>query len=122
MELNVRQVMVGSTHVLHVRGEIDLGTLPLLHGALMKFTNANPGVDLVVDVDGVSACDDAGLGVLLGAAGRTRETAADLVVLCSDGFLRSRLARTGFDRAVRVVDSLHLTSDQSDQGAQGAQG
>jgi anti-anti-sigma factor len=119
MELNVRQVMVGSTHVLHVRGEIDLGTLPLLHGALMKFTNANPGVDLVVDLDGVSACDDAGLGVLLGAAGRTRETAADLVVLCSDGFLRSRLARTGFDRAVRVIDSLHLASDQSDQGAQG---
>ena len=100
MELNVRQVMVGSTHVLHVRGEIDLGTLPLLHGALMKFTNANPGV-------------------LLGAAGRTRETAADLVVLCSDGFLRSRLARTGFDRAVRVVDSLHLASDQSDQSAHG---
>jgi anti-anti-sigma factor len=114
--------MVGSTHVLHVRGEIDLGTLPLLHGALMKFTNANPGVALVVDLDGVSACDDAGLGVLLGAAGRTRETAADLVVLCSDGSLRSRLARTGFDRAVRVVDSLQLASDPSDQSNQGAHG
>ncbi len=116
MELNVRQVMVGSTHVLHVRGEIDLGTLPLLHGALVKFTNANPGVDLVVDLDGVSACDDAGLGVLLGAAGRAREAGADLVVLCSDGVLRSRLARTGFDRAVRVVGSLHLASDQGAQG------
>ena len=106
MELSVRQAKVGSTDVLHVSGEIDLATLPALHSALIRFSNEHPGASLVVDLDGVSACDDSGLGVLLVAAGRLREAAGDMVVVCTDPLLRTRLARTGFDRAVAVVASI----------------
>jgi anti-sigma B factor antagonist len=102
----VRHGKVGSTDVLHVSGEIDLATIPALHNALIRFSNEHPGAGLVVDLDGVSACDDSGLGVLLGAAGRLRDAAGDLVVVCNDPSLRIRLARTGFDRAVNVVASI----------------
>ncbi|CAB4894034.1 unannotated protein [freshwater metagenome] len=106
MELNVRRASVGAAEVLHVSGEIDLATIPVLHNALVRFSNESPCAVLVVDLDGVSACDDSGLGVLLGAAGRLRDGGGDLVVVCSDESFCSRFARTGFDRAVRVVPSM----------------
>lgn len=102
----MRQVSVGPTEVLQVSGEIDLATIPIFHSALVRFSNEHVGSTLVVDLDGVSACDDSALGVLLGAAGRLREANGDLVVVCTDPILRSRLTRTGFDRAVRVESSL----------------
>ena len=106
VELNVRRVRVGDNEVLHVSGEIDLATIPLLHGALVRFSTECAGDSLIVDLDGVTACDDSGLGVLLGAAGRARESGGDLSVVCTDDALRARLTRTGFDRAVVVLSSL----------------
>ncbi len=87
-------------------GEIDLATIPAFHNSLVRFSNEHRGARLVVDLDGVSACDDSALGVLLGAAGRLREADGDLVVLCTHTVLRERLFRTGFDRAVRVVATM----------------
>ena len=98
--------------MLDVSGEIDMATIPRLHDALLRATNADADADaaprqvLIVDLDGVWSCDDMGLGVLLGAAGRCRESGGDLVVVCSDGPLRDRLERTGFDRAIRVTPRL----------------
>jgi anti-anti-sigma regulatory factor len=46
--------------------------------------------------------DDAGLGILLGLAGRAREHGGDLRLVCAPGRLRDRLALTGADRAVAV--------------------
>ena len=106
VELNLRRASVGSTEVLHVSGEIDLATIPAFHSALVRFSNEHPGTTLVVDLDGVSACDDSALGVLLGAAGRLRDAGGDLVVLCTETSLCGRFARTGFDRAVRVVATM----------------
>ncbi len=106
VELNLRRASVGSAEVLHVSGEIDLATIPAFHSALVRFSNEYPGATLVVDLDGVSACDDSALGVLLGAAGRLRDAGGDLVVLCTDASLTDRFVRTGFDRAVRVVATM----------------
>lgn len=106
VELNLRRASVGSTEVLHVSGEIDLATIPAFHSALGRFSNEHRGATLVVDLDGVSACDDSALGVLLGAAGRLRDAGGDLVVLCTEASLCGRFARTGFDRAVRVVATM----------------
>lgn len=108
MELNVRPVKVGDTNVLHVSGEIDLATIPVLHSALVRFIHEHAGASFVIDLDGVLACDDSGLGVLLGAAGRARDAGGDMVVVCTDEVLRTRLVRTGFDRAVRVVASTDI--------------
>jgi anti-anti-sigma factor len=107
VELLVRTSTVGDHCVLGLSGEIDLATVPLLHNALNRALNGRTGPgSVVVDLDGVYACDDTALGVLLGAAGRARESGGDLRVVCSAGSLRERLARTGFDRAVPVVSSI----------------
>lgn len=106
MELLVQTSIVGGLSVLDITGEIDLATLPQLHNAISRAFSGAGTPDLVIDLDGVYACDDAALGVLLGAAGRARGAGGDFRVVCSDGPLRSRLERTGFDRAVTVVGSI----------------
>lgn len=102
MELTTRLTAIGETPVLQLSGEVDLATLPRLSDALVRLVTA--GHTCAVDLDGVVVLDDAALGLLLGAAGRARQGNGDLVVVCTSGTLRSRLAQTGFDRAVRVVD------------------
>lgn len=116
VELNLRRARVGSAEVLHVSGEIDLATIPAFHSSLVRFSNEHPGAALVVDLDGVSACDDSALGVLLGAAGRLREGGGDLMVLCTETSLCSRFTRTGFDRAVRVVATMAAAANDATPG------
>jgi anti-sigma B factor antagonist len=106
MDLVTQELIVGQHPVLFLRGEIDLATIPRLHTAVMRFIDAQTAATVVLDLDGVVACDDAGLGSLLGAAGRARENGGDLVIVCSAGPLRARLTRTGFDRAVTVIPSI----------------
>jgi anti-anti-sigma factor len=106
VDLNARLDRIGGRAVLGLTGEIDLASIPRLQDALTRAVSAHPGDALHVDLDGVHACDDCGLGVILGAAGRLRAAGGDLVVVCSAGSLRDRLTATGFDRAVSVVSSL----------------
>jgi anti-anti-sigma factor len=107
MDLVCRLQLLGNLPVLHLSGEIDLSTLPLLRDHLIRAVGEHPGGVLFVDVDGVSALDDAGLGMLLGAAARAREAGGDLIVVCTDTRLRDRFALTGLDRAVAVHTSVH---------------
>jgi anti-sigma B factor antagonist len=93
---------VGSAPVLAVEGTVDLASVGLLHNHVMRVVRQSPGGVVVVDLDGVDTLDDTGLGVLLGAAAAAREAGGDLEVVCTRTALRSRLERTGFDRAVVV--------------------
>jgi len=102
MDLQARQTTVGTTAVLSLAGEIDLATLPRLADALTRLASVDGPV--AVDLDGVFVLDDAALGLLLGAAARSRRQGHDLVVVCTNPSLRERLAITGFDRAVQVMD------------------
>lgn len=108
MDLIARSSTVGGRAVLSISGEIDLATIPTLHDVLVRglTSSASSSSTVFVDLDGVYVCDDTGLGVLLGAAGRARQAGGEMVVVCSPGALRERLAQTGFDRAVTVVSSL----------------
>jgi anti-sigma B factor antagonist len=106
MDLVVRQTRVGALNVVHLAGEVDLATLPKMSDALVRAVDADADATVVVDLDGVQLLDDAGLGLLLGAAGRARRRHGDVIVVCSPGTLRRHLALTGFDRAVRVVETL----------------
>jgi anti-anti-sigma factor len=89
--------------VLAVNGTVDVATVPALRDALLRLVADRPGGRVVVDLDGVTALDDTGLGVLLGVAGRAREAGGDLVVVCAGERLRRRFAVTGLDRAVEVA-------------------
>lgn len=106
MELDCQLVTVGHQMVLVVSGEVDLATVPLLRNHLGRALGGCRGTTLVVDLDAVTAIDDAGLGTLLGAAGRAREHDGELVVVCTEPSLRRRLEVTRLDRAIDVRDRI----------------
>ncbi|MDO8390442.1 MAG: anti-sigma factor antagonist [Actinomycetota bacterium] len=107
MELIGRLTALGAAPVLHLSGEIDLATVPLLRDHLSRATSRHANETLFVDLDGLTAIDDTGFGLLLGAAGRCREQGSELVVVCTNDRLLARLALTGLDRAIRVVSRVH---------------
>lgn len=104
MELEGSISTVGDVPVVALAGLVDLATVPVLRDLLLRAITEHPGATVAVDLDGVEVLDDAGLGVLLGAAGRARESGGDLVVVTAR--LRDRFTVTGFDRAVRVTSGL----------------
>lgn len=92
--------------VLVLDGDVDVLGTPQVRDELAAAVDAQRGSVVAVDLDAVASFDDLALGAVLGAAGRARAAGGDLIAVCSPGRLRSRLALTGFDRAVRVVDSI----------------
>ena len=99
-------VAAGGLPVLQVSGEVDMGTIPTFRDALHRLVTDHPAAVVAVDLDGVLALDDTGLGVLLGAAGRARQVGGDLVVVCSDPRLMRRFAETRLDRALDLRATL----------------
>jgi anti-sigma B factor antagonist len=71
-QLDIETGPVGSIAVLHVAGDIDLLTLPLVCAALITALNTRPA-DLVVDLSEVRFCGVRGF-VLLAAMARTTAT------------------------------------------------
>ena len=110
MELICSLTVLGDLPVLQVSGEIDLATLPYFRDQLTRAISHHGGTTLLVDLDGVTALDDTGLGMLLGAAGRARELQGDVMLVCTSERLRKRFARTGLDRAIEVLDRPALPS------------
>ena len=106
MQVHTRVDTVGSSIVVAVDGIVDLSTVGRLHDDLARAVRQHPGVTLIVDLDAVGALDDAGLGILLGAAAVARDSGGDVEVVCSRPALRERLTRTRFDRAVTVRGSI----------------
>jgi anti-anti-sigma factor len=104
VDLTCRLTSVGDDPVLSVSGEIDLSSVPGLRNSLVRAIDENRGRTVTVDLDGVSALDDAGLGVLLGAAGRAREGGGDVVLVSTSERLRARFDVTGLSRAIDVRD------------------
>jgi anti-anti-sigma factor len=106
VDLSHRLAVIAGRNVLALAGDLDLSTLPRFGDCLARLTSAAGTSTAVVDLDGVGYLDDAALGLLLGAAGRSRTGGGELVVVASDDRLRRRLTATGFDRAVRVVAAI----------------
>lgn len=97
---------VDGATVAVVEGAVDLATIGAFHGALTQVLRQHPGKVVVVDLDGVTVLDDAGIGVLLGAAATARDADGDIEVVCTRPSLRERLAHTRLDRAVTVRSSI----------------
>ena len=106
MPVHTRVDNVGGSIVVAVDGIVDLAAIGSLHDDLGRAVRLHPAVTLLVDLDAVTVLDDAGLGVLLGAAAAARGAGGDLEVICTRPTLCERLRLTGFDRAVRVRTSI----------------
>lgn len=84
-------------------GEITMSTLPALNDLLLRNLKEHPGVAFSLNFDAIHSVDDAGLGVLLGFAGKLRAAHTPCIVVCSQPRIRERLAATGFDTVVPVI-------------------
>jgi anti-anti-sigma factor len=104
MQLRVETIFHEGVAVLRLNGEVSLSTLPYLSDMLNKATQEHPNTPFVVNVNDLSMLDDAGIGILMGFAGKLRSTHTSCFVVCSQVGIRARLAATGFDLAVNVVD------------------
>ncbi len=106
MDLRTAATTVGGVPTVAVEGVVDLASIAVFRDVLLKTIHANSGCLVVADLDGVAALDDAGLGVLLGAAAAARQADGDFEIVCNDERLRTRLERTRLDRAIDVRTSI----------------
>ncbi|MBT4985731.1 MAG: STAS domain-containing protein [Ilumatobacter sp.] len=106
MDLRTTSSTVGGIPTVAVDGVVDLASIAIFRDALLRTIHSNSGELIVADLDGVAALDDAGLGVLLGAAAAARQADGDLEIVCNDERLRTRLERTRLDQAIAVRTSI----------------
>lgn len=102
VSLHVTDTAIGDRAVVSVEGVVDLSSLGTLQDALVRTIQRHPGRVVTVDLDGVTAIDDCGLGILLGAAATARRSGGDLDLVVGEGPVRRRLEQTRLDKAVDV--------------------
>jgi anti-sigma B factor antagonist len=86
-------------------GDLDLNTVGLLRETLMTALERGQTHQVVV-LDGLDFMDSSGLGVLVGALKRARETDGSVGLVCKRPFLARTLHVTGLDRVFTVHESL----------------
>ena len=92
MQLSSSIICDGLQPVLVFSGEIDLATVPECSDMLTKFVDEHAGSDLAVDLRQVTALDDTGVGVILGAVARARASGSHLVLVIDDQHMRARFS------------------------------
>jgi anti-sigma B factor antagonist len=93
------------THVVTVRGEIDLFTAPEFKQHVSAPIDA--GVPhVVVDLSGTTFIDSSSLGVLIGAHRRLKLRGGSLVIVCETEPIIKTFRITGLDGVFTLVSSL----------------
>jgi anti-anti-sigma factor len=117
MGLRCTMHRIGDEPTIVIEGLADLSTAPRLHAFLRDAITEHAGRTLIVNLNGVTTLDDAALGLLLGAAARSRELGGDVEIVCTDERLRQRLSATRVDQPMRLHTSVAARrSSQADRG------
>jgi anti-sigma B factor antagonist len=95
--------------VLSVGGEVDLASVPRLRDRLVRLTTEHPGRPAIVDLDGVTFVDSAGLGVLVGGQRRARAHGGELHLVISQPRLLDVFTSTHLD----AVFPIHATLSEA---------
>jgi len=90
MQLSSSIIRDGSQPVLVFAGEIDLATVPSCSDMLTKFVDDHSESNISVDLRQVTALDDTGVGVILGAVARARTAGSQLALVIDDPQMRVR--------------------------------
>jgi anti-sigma B factor antagonist len=93
------------THVVAVRGELDLHTVPELKRTLAELAQFDSPY-VIVDLTHAALVDSTSLSALLEAARSLRASGGELVVSCRDRSIRKVLAMSGVDRLIPIHASL----------------
>ena len=126
MDLKLIKRVEGKVSIVEVGGEVELSNAPQLRGALMDaVTSAQPC--LVADLSGVTFIDSTGIGVLVGALKRARESGNDFVLVCPQRRVRRvfeitgllnvfQIAKTMEEALARVCDGQAASDTSGDSG------
>ena len=90
MQLSSSIIRDGSQPVLVFSGEIDLATVPECSDMITKFVDDHAGRDIAIDLCQVTALDDTGVGVILGAVARARTSGSQIAIVIDDQHMRVR--------------------------------
>jgi anti-sigma B factor antagonist len=96
----------GNATVVHVRGELDLASAPVVREALVRVLAASPSTHLIVDLGGVEFIDSTGIGVLVGAHQRVTANGGWFTAVVTTPAVRKALQMVGLLRAWRVTGSV----------------
>jgi anti-sigma B factor antagonist len=105
VDLSITSEVRGQTTVVHVAGEIDVYTAPMLREHLDEHISAGRN-DLVVDLGGVSFMASTGLGVLVGRLKLVRAANGTLRLVCSSQRILSVFSITGLDKVFQIFPSV----------------
>ena len=100
---HARRAAIGDWSVVHVVGEVDLATAPKFRSELVSA--GRDGDFLAIDLTECSFIDSVGIGLLVGANRRSRESGGTLTVVAS-GPVRQLLDRCGVGGVFAVVESI----------------
>ena len=90
MQLSSSIIRDGPQPVLVFSGEIDLATVPECSDMITKFVDDHAGRDIAIDLCQVTALDDTGVGVILGAVARARTSGSQIAIVIDDQHMRVR--------------------------------
>jgi anti-sigma B factor antagonist len=106
------------THVVAVKGEIDLFTAPEFKQRVSAPIDAGRS-NVVVDLSETTFIDSSSLGVLIGAHRRLKLRGRALVVVCDNEAIVKTFRITGLDGVFTLVRSLDDALDGDAVGAGG---
>jgi anti-sigma B factor antagonist len=101
VDLSVSSSEQGAVTIVHVAGEIDVYTAPLLREVLDKQIAAGR-TDLVVDLEQVSFMDSTGLGVLVGRLKLVRGQSGSLRIVSGQERILKVFKITGLDKVFHI--------------------
>lgn len=105
MDLSVSSTEQGAVTVVHVAGEIDVYTAPLLREVLDKQVAAGR-TNLVVDLEKVTFMDSTGLGVLVGRLKLVRGQNGSLRIVTAQERILKVFKITGLDKVFHIYPTI----------------
>ena len=97
----VASEQVEATVVLHLHGELDMATTPVLDQVLTSVLS-NGATDLVVDLSCLTFMDSTGISMLLSAVQRSNQAGKAFRVRSPNRPVRKALRLTGVDRILSI--------------------
>jgi len=104
MDMSLAVSQRGIFRVVEVHGDLDMATVPALGERILELVSSGSR-HFVVDLNGVTFIDSAGLGVLVGALKRVRAGGGTMRLVCRQPRVLRLLQLTGLDEVFVIVAS-----------------
>lgn len=109
MQLTINSRTEGTRRIVVLAGECDLATAPQLQEAVADL-RAPEVSELILDVAELAFMDSTGLGVIVGALKRLRETGGVLKIAGAQGAVSRVLEVSGIDRIIPMFADVSTAS------------